>query len=113
MTRRRMLSCARRSLKPAKRRSLSMRLTNDMRSLTLCALTALWSNGRCSGCADLLLQDRAAARLRRAAPASSRFSDPSSREARMKLPERINSDAELDDVIASPSEADLECVSRL
>jgi len=31
----------------------------------------------------------------------------------MKLPERINSDAELDDVLASPSEADLDCVSRL
>ena len=31
----------------------------------------------------------------------------------MKLPERINSDAELDDVLASPSEADLDCASRL
>ena len=31
----------------------------------------------------------------------------------MKLPERINSDAELEDVLTSPSEADLDCVSRL
>src|SRR5262245_42966064 len=95
------------------RLSPSMRLTIDTRSLTLCAPTASSSNARCSGCAGLLLQDRAAARSRRAAPASSRFSDPSLRDARMKLPERINSDAELDDVLASPSEADLDCVSRL
>jgi nucleoside-diphosphate-sugar epimerase len=29
------------------------------------------------------------------------------------LPERINSDAELEDILAEPSESDLECVSRL
>ncbi len=31
----------------------------------------------------------------------------------MKLPERVNSDAELEDLLAEPSESDLECVSRL
>jgi nucleoside-diphosphate-sugar epimerase len=31
----------------------------------------------------------------------------------MRLPERINSDAELEDVLAEPSDADLACVSRL
>ena len=31
----------------------------------------------------------------------------------MKLPDRINSDAELEDVLAEPSESDLECVARL
>ena len=31
----------------------------------------------------------------------------------MELPERINSDSELEDMLAEPSESDLECVSRL
>jgi nucleoside-diphosphate-sugar epimerase len=31
----------------------------------------------------------------------------------MRLPERINSEAELEDILAEPSEADLACVSRL
>ena len=31
----------------------------------------------------------------------------------MKLPDRIDSDAELDDILTSPSDADLDCVSRL
>lgn len=31
----------------------------------------------------------------------------------MRLPERINSDGELEDILAEPSESDLECVSRL
>src|SRR5262245_11317576 len=31
----------------------------------------------------------------------------------MKLPERINSDAELEDILAEPSESDLACISRL
>ena len=31
----------------------------------------------------------------------------------MRLPDRINSDAELEDILAEPSDADLECVSRL
>ena len=31
----------------------------------------------------------------------------------MRLPERINSDAELEEVLAEPSDADLDCVSRL
>jgi len=31
----------------------------------------------------------------------------------MTLPERINSDAELDDLLAEPSDADLDCVARL
>ena len=31
----------------------------------------------------------------------------------MRLPERINSDAELEDILAEPSDSDLECVSRL
>ena len=31
----------------------------------------------------------------------------------MRLPERINSDAELEAILAEPSDSDLECVSRL
>jgi nucleoside-diphosphate-sugar epimerase len=31
----------------------------------------------------------------------------------MRLPERINSDAELEDILATPSASDLECVARL
>ena len=31
----------------------------------------------------------------------------------MTLPERINTDDELEDMLAEPSESDLECVSRL
>ena len=31
----------------------------------------------------------------------------------MGLPERINSDAELEDILAEPSDSDLECISRL
>jgi nucleoside-diphosphate-sugar epimerase len=31
----------------------------------------------------------------------------------MTLPDRINTDAELEDILTAPSEADLECVSRL
>jgi nucleoside-diphosphate-sugar epimerase len=31
----------------------------------------------------------------------------------MKLPERVNSESELEDLLAEPSESDLECVSRL
>src|SRR5262245_65701484 len=31
----------------------------------------------------------------------------------MKLPERINSDVELEEILTSPSDADIECVSRL
>lgn len=31
----------------------------------------------------------------------------------MALPERINSDTELEDILATPSESDLECVARL
>ena len=31
----------------------------------------------------------------------------------MKLPDRINSDAELEDILAQPSDSDLESISRL
>src|SRR5437870_8571469 len=46
-------------------------------------------------------------------PSSTRSSDLSSVERRMTLPDRINTDAELEEILTAPSEADLDCVSRL
>src|SRR5436309_6781531 len=87
-----------------------------MHSRRRCALTGSSSNGRSSGCFVPPVQEGARLPAARATSVNSRSSDPnllSADLAHMTLPERINSDAELEAILAEPSDADLEWISRL
>src|SRR5688572_16002494 len=91
-----------------------MHSTRTPSSRQRCGVADSPSSARCSECAVPLDRER----VRQMFPVggrspSSPFSDLSSHRGPMRLPERINSDAELENVLAAPSESDLAFVSRL